>query len=110
MAVGSKEADVLFHRRKTRRLQKLGARARRDVPHAHRAETNRRSRRSKASRWNWALRPPVLFELVAARIATRQPRCGQRSAAVVESLSNLRRLRSTHVLSALRARVLSLAA
>ncbi len=106
VAVGPQEAHALFHRREARRLPRARARAGVDVPHADRAQADRRARRGEAARRRRPLRPPVLLGVVAARAATGQPRRRQGSAPVAQPVADLRRVRAADVLPALRARVL----
>src|SRR5438045_5718146 len=110
MAVGSKKAHLLFHRRKARRLSESRPRARGDVPNAHRVETDRRSRRSQTARRHRPMRTAILLELLVARAPSGEPRRCQGSASLAESVADLRGLRPTDVLPALRARVLCPAA
>ena len=100
------EAHVLLHRREARRLPHARARARVDVPHAHRAEADRRARRGEAARRHRPLRTPVLFRVLAARAAAGEPRRREGPAPVAQSVADLRRVRATDVLPAVRARVL----
>ena len=90
VAVGSEEAHAVFHGRAARRLPHAGARAGVDVPHAHRAEADRRARRSQAARRHRPLRPAVLLVVVAAGASAGEPRRGEGPAAVAQSVADLR--------------------
>ena len=106
VAVGPQEADDLLHGREARRLPQSRARPRGAVSHAHRAQTDRRSRRSQTTRRHRSLRSRVLLGVVAAGASPREPRRREGPAAVAEPGADLRRVRAPHVLPAVRARVL----
>src|SRR4029079_9932744 len=106
MAVGQEKTHVLLHRREARRFPESRARSRVTVPHANRAQADRCPRRGKEARWNWTVRPPVLFRVMAARAAPRESWCCKGTASLAQSGSDLWCMRQTHVLPSLRARIL----
>src|SRR5256886_5681338 len=106
VAVGSEEADDLFHGRAARRFSRAGARPRRPVPHPDRAAADRRARRGEAAGRRGPLRAPVLLFELAPRAAAGQPRARQGSTLVAQSVADLGRVWAPAVLPALRARLL----
>ena len=106
MAVGPPQAHHLFHRRTARRFPRAGARSRGRVPHAHRAQADRRARRGQAPERHRPLRTRVLLRVLAAGAAAGEPAGGEGPAPLAQPVADLGRVRTPHVLSALRARIL----
>ncbi|MBK6458788.1 MAG: hypothetical protein IPF87_22365 [Gemmatimonadetes bacterium] len=101
---------ALLHGRQARRFPQPRARVGGDVPDAHRAQADRRARRSQASGRDRALRARVLLGVVAPRAAPGEPWRRQGPEALAQPDADFRGLRAPDVLPPLRARLLRAAA